>query len=134
LAAQDSVATIHQELSSKVAIISELSEQERSAQDALRALAEQKWVLEQELSSTRKMFAECDTSSEVIASAVAHIVALLKSHAPDLDPEILHKEYQCKTDANRDALIEGAFYAAQHFVSEYDFSMANDQDSLGAKT
>jgi hypothetical protein len=25
-----------------------------------------------------------------------------------------------------DALIEGVFDAAQHFVSEYDFSVAND--------
>jgi hypothetical protein len=80
------------------------------------------------------MFAEWDySSSEVIASSVAHAVALLKSHIPDLDPELLCKDYRCETDAERDALIDGSFDAAQHFVSEYDFSVANDQDSPGAQ-
>jgi hypothetical protein len=39
----------------------------------------------------------------------------------------------CKDDYKRDALIEGVFEAAQHFVSKYDFSMANDLDNSGAQ-
>jgi hypothetical protein len=91
--------------------------------------------VELELWSTQKMFVERDySSSEVIYSAVAHAVVLLKSYMPDVDPELLHKEYQCKDDDERDALIEGTFDAAQHFVSEYDFYLANDHDSLGAES
>jgi hypothetical protein len=33
------------------------------------------------------------SSSTVISSVVAHVVALLKSYVPDLDPELLHKDY-----------------------------------------
>jgi hypothetical protein len=59
------------------------------------------------------MFAKQETSSsEVMALVVAHTVALLKSHVADVDLELLHKEYQCKTDAERDTLIDGAFDAA----------------------
>jgi hypothetical protein len=68
------------------------------------------------------MFTERDySSSEVISSVVAHAVALLKSYVSDLDPELLCKEYPCKDDDKWDALIEGVFDAAQHFVSKYDF-------------
>jgi hypothetical protein len=71
-------------------------------------------------------------SSEVISSTVAHVVALLKSYMPNIDPELIRKEYQCKDDDERDALIEGVFDAAKHFIFEYDFSVANNQDSPGA--
>jgi hypothetical protein len=76
------------------------------------------------------MFTERDYSlSEVISSTVAHAVTLLKSYMPDVDPELLRKEYRCKDDDERDALIESAFDAAQHLLYEYDFSMPNNQDS-----
>jgi hypothetical protein len=55
------------------------------------------------------MFTEWDYSlSEVISSTVAHAVTLLKSYMPDVDPELLRKEYRCKDDDERDALIESA--------------------------
>jgi hypothetical protein len=38
-----------------------------------------------------------------------------------------------ETDVERDALVDGAFDAAQYFISEYDFSVANDQGSPGAQ-
>jgi hypothetical protein len=73
------------------------------------------------------MFAEWDYSSlEVISLVVKHVVVLLKSYMPDVDLELLRKEYQCKDDDEWDALIEGVFDAAQHFVSKYDFPVAND--------
>jgi hypothetical protein len=64
------------------------------------------------------MFTKRDNSlSEAISSDVVHTVTLRKSYAPDLDPELLVKEYRCKDDDEWDALIEGLFDAAQHFVS-----------------
>jgi uncharacterized protein (DUF3084 family) len=104
-AAQDSTAAANQDMSFKVAALNELSMREQATHDALWALAEEKQILEQELKSTRKMFAEWDfSSSKVISSAVAHAVALLKSYTSDLDLELFCKEYQCKDDAERDAL------------------------------
>jgi uncharacterized protein (DUF3084 family) len=103
-AAQDSTAAANQDMSFKVAALNELSLREQATHDALWVLAEEKQILEQELKST-KMFAEWDfSSSEVISSAVAYAVALLKSYTSDLDVELFCKEYQCKDDAERDAL------------------------------
>lgn len=45
---------------------------------------------------------------------MAHVVGLLKSHVPDLDSELLCEDYRCNTDAERDALVDGAFDATQH--------------------
>jgi hypothetical protein len=46
-------------------------------------------------------------SSAVISSVVDHPVALLKSYVPDLDPELLCKDYPFGGDEEqeRDALI-----------------------------
>jgi hypothetical protein len=53
---------------------------ERDAQAKLQALGEEKKLQKQVLESTQKMFSERDySSSVVIFSAVAHVVALLKS-------------------------------------------------------
>jgi hypothetical protein len=52
-ATQDSTAAASQELSSKVASLDELFVWEQAAQDALRAFAKEKRLLEQELRSTR---------------------------------------------------------------------------------
>jgi hypothetical protein len=116
-----------------VTTLDELTIREQAAQDKLQALGEEKRLMEQELASTQKNLTERDYySSEVISSTVAHVVALLKSYMPNIDPELIHKEYQCKDDDERDALIEGVFDAAKHFIFEYDFSVANNQDSPGA--
>jgi hypothetical protein len=80
------------------------------------------------------MFTERDhSSSEVISLVVAHVVALLNNYVRDLDPELLRKDYQWKDDDERIALIVGVFDAAQHFVSEYEFFVANDQDNSGTQ-
>jgi hypothetical protein len=130
--AQDFATALNRELSSKVSALEEPTEWEKAAQDALWALADEKQVPEQELSSTQNMFTERDTSSsKLMASAVAQTAGLLKSHVPYLEPELHHEDYRCETNAKQDALIDGAFDAAQHFVSEYDFSVINDQGSTG---
>jgi hypothetical protein len=118
---------VNWELSSNVTALEELSVPEQAAQDKVWALGEEKRLLEQEMTSTRTMFAEWDySSSEVIPSVVVYTVALLKSYVPDLDPELLRKEYQYKDGDEWDAITEGVLDATQHFVSEYDFFVAND--------
>jgi hypothetical protein len=74
------------------------------------------------------------SSSVVISSVVAHAVVLLKSYTPDLDPKLLRKEYRCEDDGEWDTLIDSVFETTQHFVSQYDFSMVDDQDSPGAQS
>jgi hypothetical protein len=72
------------------------------------------------------------SSSIVISSVVAHEVALVKSYILDLDLELLRKDYPFEDDEERDTLIDNVFETAQYFVSQYDFSVVNDQDSPGA--
>jgi hypothetical protein len=85
------------------------------------------------LESTQKMLFEHNSSSStVISSAVAHLVALLKSYTPDLDPEPLRKDYPFEEDEERDMLIYNIFEIAQYFVSQYNFSVVNDQDGQGS--
>jgi hypothetical protein len=85
------------------------------------------------LKSTRKTLSEHRySSSTVISLTVAHAVALLKSHVLDLDTELLHKDFPFADDEERDALIESIYDTAQHFMSQYDFSVVNDQDDNGS--
>jgi hypothetical protein len=53
----------------------------------------------------------------VISSVVAHVVALLKSHAPDLVTELLHRDFPIADDEEWDALIDSVCDTAHHFVS-----------------
>jgi hypothetical protein len=113
LVAHESTDAVNRKLSSKVAVVDELSVWEQATQDALQALAEEKRLLEKEAGSTRKMFTKQYYSSlEVISLAVAHMVTMPKSHMPYLDLELLCKEYRCKDDDERDALVEGVFDTA----------------------
>jgi hypothetical protein len=63
---------------------------ECEAQNKLQVLGDEKKTQEQLLESTWKMLSECDCSS----SAVAHAVALLKSHTHDLDATLLHRDFR----------------------------------------
>jgi hypothetical protein len=74
------------------------------------------------------------SSSIVISSVVAHEVALVKSYILDLDLELLRKDYPFEDDEERDTLIDNVFETAQYFVSQYDFSVVNDQDSPDAQS
>jgi hypothetical protein len=68
----------------------------------------------------------------VISSVVAHVVALLKSHTPDLDVEKLWRDFLFDNDEERDALVDSVYDTAQHFVSQYDFSVLNESDDNGS--
>jgi hypothetical protein len=43
-------------------------------------------------------------------------MVLLKSHTPDLDVEILQRDFLIN-DEERDALVDGVYDTAQYFVS-----------------
>jgi hypothetical protein len=64
----------------------------------------------------------------MISSAVAHTAALFKNHLPDLNVEILCQDFTVD-DAEREALVSNTFDAAQDFVSSYDFTSLDDNDS-----
>jgi hypothetical protein len=85
------------------------------------------------MDSTQKMLSEHDYSSlAVISSMVALAVALLMSYVLDLDIELLHRDYPFEDDDEQDTLIDSMYETAQHFVSQYDFSIVNDKDDEGS--
>jgi hypothetical protein len=55
-----------------------------------------------------------------ISSAVANVVMLFKNHLPDLNMEILCKDFTID-DTERKALAHSAYDAAHEFVPLYDF-------------
>jgi uncharacterized protein HemX len=74
------------------------------------------------LESARQALAKCEDSSiMMISTAVANAMALLKSHLPDLDMELLRKDFMVD-EVEREALTSGAYDAAHEFASSYDFS------------
>jgi hypothetical protein len=54
-------------------------------------------------------------------------MALLKSHMPDFDVEILRREFPIN-DEEKDATVDSVYDTAQHFVSQYDLSALNELD------
>jgi hypothetical protein len=70
----------------------------------------------------------------VISSAVVNVVALMMNHLPDLDMEILRKDF-IVNDTERETLVNSAYDAVHDFVSLYDFfslAESDDNNSLGA--
>jgi hypothetical protein len=67
----------------------------------------------------------------MISTAVANAMALLKSHLPDLDRELLCKDFAVY-EAECEVLTCSAYDAAHEFVLSYDFSIlveSEDNDS-----
>jgi hypothetical protein len=60
-------------------------------------------------------------------SAVANAMVLMKNHLPNLDMEILHKDFTVD-DAERQTLVNSAYDAAHDFDSLYDFSSLAESD------
>jgi hypothetical protein len=69
-----------------------------------------------------------DSSVLMISIAMANAMALLKSHLPDLDVELLRK-YFVVDEAEREALTNGAYDAAHEFASSYDFSSLAESEN-----
>jgi hypothetical protein len=68
------------------------------------------------------------------SSVVANVVALMKNHLPDLDMEIVRKDFTVD-DAEREMLVNSTYDATHDFVSLYDFfslAKSDDNNSPGA--
>jgi hypothetical protein len=52
---------------------------------------------------------------------------LLKSHLPDLDMELLRKDFVVD-EAEHEALTNGAYDVAHEFASSYDFSSLTESE------
>jgi hypothetical protein len=63
----------------------------------------------------------------VISSPVANAAALFKNHVPNLDVEILCKDFPIN-DVKREALANSAYDTAHECVSLYDFSSLAESD------
>jgi hypothetical protein len=68
-----------------------------------------------------------DSSILMILMALANAMALLKSHLPDLDVEVLRKDF-IVDEVEREALTNGAYGAAHEFASSYDFSSLTESE------
>jgi hypothetical protein len=68
-----------------------------------------------------------DSSVLMILTAIANVMALLKCHLPDLDVELLCKDFAVD-EAEREALTNGAYDAAHEFASPYDFSSLDESE------
>jgi hypothetical protein len=74
-----------------------------------------------------------DSSVLMILMVVANAMVLLKSHLPNLDVEVLRKDFAVD-EANREALTNGAYDVAHEFTSSYDFSsLAEFEDNDSPK-
>jgi hypothetical protein len=94
----------------------------------LQTLEDEKKAKEQLLESTQMALSKWDFTSLVVnSSVVGHVVALVKSHMPDFDAEILRRDFPIN-DEERDTLVDSVYDTAQYFVSQYDFSILNESD------
>jgi hypothetical protein len=99
-----------------------------TGEEKLKSAEEKLKTQEQSLDSARQALSKRElSSSAVIFSAVANAVALFKNHLPDLDMEILCKDFTID-DTEREALANSAYDAAHEFVSLYDFSRLTESD------
>jgi hypothetical protein len=70
-----------------------------------------------------------DSSVLMISTAVANVMALLKSYLPDLDVEFLRTDFAVDV-VEREALTSVAYDADHEFASSYDFSsLAESEDN-----
>jgi hypothetical protein len=64
---------------------------------------------------------------------MANAMALFKNHLPDLDMEILRKDFTID-DVKREAVANSAYDTAHEFVSLYDFSRLTESDDNNSPT
>jgi hypothetical protein len=86
-------------------------------EEKLKTTKEKLKTQEQSLDLARRALSKRELSSlMVISSAVANAVAIFKNHLPDLDVEILRKDFTID-DAEREALANSAYDVTHDFVS-----------------
>jgi hypothetical protein len=62
-----------------------------------------------------------DSSIQMILTALANAMTLLKSHLPDLDVELLRIDFTID-ESECDPLTNSEYHAAHEFASSYNFS------------
>jgi hypothetical protein len=98
------------------------------AEEKLKAAEEKLKTHEQLLDLARQTLSKWELSSSmVISSAVANIAALFKNHLPNLDMEILRKDFTID-DVEWEVLANRTYDTAHGFVSLYDFSSLAESD------
>jgi chromosome segregation ATPase len=82
------------------------------------------------LESARQELSKCEDSSILmISTVVANDMALLKSHLNDLDVELLRQDFTV-SEAEHEALTNGAYDDAHEFALSYNFSsLAESKDN-----
>jgi chromosome segregation ATPase len=99
------------------------------ASDKLKTAEEKMKTYGQLLDSTEQALSKWELSSSTVANAVA----LMKNHLPDLDMDILCKDFTVD-DAKRETLVNSAYDATNDFVSLYDFSsLAKSDDNNSSR-
>jgi hypothetical protein len=74
------------------------------------------------LETTRQELPKCEDSSVLmISTTMANAMALLKSHLPNFDVELLCKDFAVD-EAERETLTNDAYDIANEFASSYAFS------------
>jgi hypothetical protein len=106
----------------------------KNAKSRLKGAEEDLRNQRQLLESAQKISYKHESSfNMMIFSVVSYAVALFKNHLPDLNIELLHRDFTVD-DAEHKTLVSSAFDAAQDFVSSYDFaSLAESDDSDNLK-
>jgi hypothetical protein len=100
----------------------------KKAEEKLKVAEEELKTEKQSLELARHVLSKHEASSSmVITLAVANATSLFKSHTPDLDMEILRKDFPID-DEEREALAHSAYDATHDFVSLYDFSGLAETD------
>jgi hypothetical protein len=100
----------------------------KTDEEKLKAAEEKLKTQEQSLDLARQALSKWDlSSSTVISSAVANVVVLFKNYLPDLNVEILRKDFAID-DMKREALANSAYDVGHDFVSLYDFSCFTKSD------
>jgi hypothetical protein len=122
------VIATREKLSSKSTALDESVIRECKAQIKLQTLEDEKKAKEQLMESTQMMLSKRDFTSSVVSSlAVAHAMALVKSHMPNFDAELFLRDFPIN-DEEWDALVDSVYDTAQYFVSQYDFDVLVELD------
>jgi hypothetical protein len=91
----------------------------KNAESRLKSVEEDLKNQRQLLKLAQKTSSKCESSFNMISSAVAHIAVLFKNHLPYLNMELLRQDFTVD-DAEHETLVSSAFDATQDFVSSYD--------------
>jgi hypothetical protein len=137
-----SLTATHDKLTSKSAALNIVVIREQQAkiqmktvEEKLKVAEEKLKIQEQSLNLARRALSKQELySSTVISLAVANAAMLFKNLLPDLNVEILRKDFTID-DAEWEVLANSAYDAAHEFVSLYDFSsLANFVDNNSPET